>query len=459
MKRTATYFLIWASCITVCAAAGVVTLNSKKSPVSKRTVQPTTLPAGNAALSNAVLSANASATDLRIAALSDKAQHDGKNARIWSDLGDALMQKARETADAGYYTRAEAAYRQALTLDPKDAPAVLGMAWVNGGRHEFEKSIDWANQALKLDPHNNDAYGLIGDADIEMGDYDAAYTHYQKMLDLRPDLSSYGRGAHLLWLTGNTQRAVLLMAQAIKTGGPYAENTAWCRAQLGLMLLNLGALPAADNTLAAALKLTPHNYQVLAALAKVKAARQDYPAAIDLYRRSIAIVPTHDALVALGDLYTLTGNPKEAEKQYALVETIHQIQKSNGVRGDMQIARFYADHDRNLPEALREIETEYTTRKNVYVADTLAWCLYKNGRCSEAAEMSRKALSRRTPESTFRFHAGMIAAKQGDRVSAQQALYQALSLNPHFSPIDAPTAVRTLTELGSRPPMPSIAKK
>ena len=41
------------------------------------------------------------------------------------------------------------------------------------------------------------AYGLLGDAAVEMGDYEAAFKHYQKMLDIRPDLSSYSRGAHL----------------------------------------------------------------------------------------------------------------------------------------------------------------------------------------------------------------------------------------------------------------------
>lgn len=453
MKRTVLYILLWAGSIAACATAGVLSLNGRKNAPSRHPAAAAALSAGLAALPKAGNGAtHLSATDRMIAGLSARAQHDGKNTRSWSNLGDALMQKARETADAAYYTRAEAAYRQALALEPKNVAALLGMAWVNGGRHEFEQSIDWANKALALDPNNNAAYGLLGDADIEIGDYDAAFTHCQKMLDLRPDLSSYGRGAHLLWLAGDTRKALLLMAKAVKTGGPYEENTAWCRTQLGLMLLNLGALPAADNTLAAALKLTPNNYQALAAMGRVKAAREDYPAAIDFYRRSVAVVPSHDALVALGDLYRLTGKPEEAEKQYALVETIDKIQKANGVRGDMQMARFYADHDRNLPEALREIQAEYAARKNVFVADTLAWCLYKNNRLAEAAEMSRKALSHHTPESTFRFHAGMIAARQGDRVEAQNALYQALSLNPRFSPIDAPTAVRTLAQLGSHPP-------
>jgi tetratricopeptide (TPR) repeat protein len=392
-----------------------------------------------------------SKSDHEIATLAANARLTPHNAVVWAKLGDALMQKARETADASYYTRAEKAYRQALALNPKNITALVGMAWVNGGRHEFEQSIDWAHRALALDPGNNDAYGLIGDADVEMGNYTAAYADYQKMLDLRPDLSSYSRGGHLVWLMGDSRKAILLMVKAIGTGGPYAENTAWCRAQLALILNSLGALPAAENTIRAAVKVAPNNYQVLAALGKIEAAKKDFPAAIDAYRRSVAIVPTHDALTALGDLYRLTGDLPNAEKQYALVETIHRLQKANGVRGDWQIAQFDADHDRNLPEALSEMQAEYKTRPNVYVADTLAWCYYKNGRYQEAEEMSEKALSRRTPEASFLFHAGMIEAKLGDRVTAQNRLYQALSTNPNFSPVYAPVAVETLRQLGSRP--------
>src|SRR6516225_10804752 len=121
------------------------------------------------------------------------------------------MQKARETADADYYRHAERAYRKALALNPKNLDATTGLAWVYGGRHEFELSIQSAEKAVALDPNSSLAYGLLGDAAVELGDYDAAFEHYQKMLDLRPDISSYSRGAHLLYLTGDLRKARWLM--------------------------------------------------------------------------------------------------------------------------------------------------------------------------------------------------------------------------------------------------------
>ena len=195
----------------------------------------------------------------------------------------------------------------------------------------------------------------------------------------------------------------------------------------------------------------PDNHHVLAAMAKVKAARKEYPAAIDYHKRANAVVPQLETVVALGDLYAATGRTEEAEKQYALVETIDRLNRASGVRTDLQMAKFYADHDRNVAQAVREAAAATATRKTVYAFDTLAWSYYKAGRYEEARAAIRQALARRTPDAELLFHAGMIHAKLGDRVAAQKLLYEALSTNPHFHPGHAVTAAATLAGLGGRP--------
>lgn len=392
-----------------------------------------------------------SASDKQIALWAEKARKFPQDDRAWANLGDAFMQKGRETFDISYYGHAEAAYKKCLDVNPRKAEGMVGLAWVNGGRHEFEKSTDWANKALVIDPKNSEACGLLGDADVEMGSYDDAFVQYQKMLDLRPDISSYSRGAHALQLSGDTRKASWLMAKAIHSGGAYSENSSWCRAQLALIHFSEGAYLPAEQELTEGLKHTPISYPLLAAMGRVKTAQKDYKAGIEYYKKAIAIAPQLDSVIALGDVYTVTGQKEEAEKQYSLVESIHQLYKANGVRGDMQVAQFYADHDRNLPEALRLAQEEYKTRKNVYAADTLAWCCYKNGKIPEAKQYIDAALARKTPEAIFLFHKGMIYAKAGDSSTAKLSLYQAMSLNAHFHPIYEKEAISMNQELGSHP--------
>jgi tetratricopeptide (TPR) repeat protein len=376
----------------------------------------------------------------------------------WSRLGDAYMQKTRETMDLSYYARAEASYKESLALNPNYANALVGIAWVLSGRHEFEQSAEWANRALKLEPNRADAYGLLGDAATEMGDYDSAYESYQKMLDLKPDIASYSRAAHLLFITGGFRKAQLLMSKAIGAGGAYPENRAWCIAQMAQLDFSQGAYSVAEQMLTAGLQDTPNNYHLLVAMGRVKAALKEYPDAIEYYKKAQAIVPQQDVVVALGDLYAIQGRKNDAERQFALIDVIRKLNRANGVIGDMQLAQFLADHDRDLPEALRIAELEYKSRPTVYSADTLAWCLYKNGRIAEAGKYSLKALSQNTPEAIFLFHRGMILAKGGETGEARKVLYQALSQNASFDPIGAPAAVRAIQELGAVPVVPKAAQ-
>jgi len=393
---------------------------------------------------------DASASDRLIASWIEKLKQNPQNSDGWTSLGDAYLQKGRETLDFAYYDRAQTAFEKALELRSTNVPAMIGMAAVTGSRHEFEQSIDWAAKATKLDPGNAAALGVLGDAALEMGDYEKAYHHYQKMIDARPDLASYSRGAHLLYLSGDVRKALWLMEKAVAAGAPYAENTAWCQAQLALMLWGTGALEAAEQTLVKALEQTPQNQHLLVAMGKVRASKRDYPAAIDAYKKAVAIAPQHEAVRALGELYRLTGQEEQAQQQFALLERIHAMNKAHGVRGDMQMVRFYADHDIHLDEAVKLAEEEFALRPNVFAADTLAWTYYKAGRYDDAKKTIAKALRHRTPDANILFHAGMIYAKTGDREAAKKHLYQALSLNPNFDPVHAPIAAEALKSLGAR---------
>jgi tetratricopeptide (TPR) repeat protein len=339
----------------------------------------------------------------------------------------------------------------------------VGLAWVHNSRHEFDEGTRWAKRAIAADPTLHEAHALLGDAAVELGEYDAAYEHYQAALDLSPSLSSYSRAAHLLWITGDALRARHLLQKAIDAGGPYAENTAWCRAQLARMLFHGGALLLAERQADAALRLAPDNYHVLATMGEIKAAKQESAEAIDYYRRAVAVTvtPNPDALVALGDLYAISGQRDAAEECYARVVSIlssggtgHDHGASHGhahSHGSARLARFYADHDRNLDDALREAELAHREFPNVFVADTLAWCFYKNGRYDEARQTIHAALKWKTPDANILFHAGMIYARLGDRPAAQSYLYRALSLNPRFHIQNAEVAAQTLAALSVRP--------
>ena len=397
-------------------------------------------------LSSIPNSVAATSTDDALEKAKEFARNHPQDSIGWIHLGDLLAQKLRDTADHNYLTAAESAYQRALFLDPEALSAMTGMAWVTGTKHTFDESTNWAKRVLEIDPENADAFGILGDAEVELGDYEAAFDHYQSMMDLRPDLSSWSRGAHLVWLTGDRSKSVWLMEKAIRAGAPHAENTAWCRANLAMMHFNNGALLPAVNSLSPALKSAPNNVHVLLAAARISTAQGDHQKAASHYHTILRQGENHEALVGLGDLLMSQGDPKAAESYYSRVEELHNAHSAAASHDHMAMAKFFADHDRNLIQAMRLAEQHKLT-KNVREADVLAWVYLKNGHLEKAVATMKRALAQSTPDPEMHFHAGMIAAAAGDRSAARKHLQKALSLNPRFHPLHAPEAHRTLDSI------------
>ncbi|MDQ3707059.1 MAG: tetratricopeptide repeat protein [Chloroflexota bacterium] len=357
-----------------------------------------------------------------------------------ASLGVAYQQKARETNDPAYYAEAEKSFQQALSIKPDDYNSLAGMGALELSRHNFKSALDWGNKATKVLPNKAYAYGVIGDAHIELGNYDQAVAAFQKMVDLRPDLSSYSRVSYARELHGDVEGAIQAMQQAVTAGGPAAENTAWCRVQLGNLYFNSNRLDEAEKAYSEALGGYPGFLHAQAGLAQVKWARGDTAGAIDLYKQATASVPLPQYIAALGDLYTSTGDKQAAAEQYELVEYIYDLQGKGGVVVDIERAAFYADHDIQLAEALQLAQAAAADRNDVHTLDTLAWALYKNGRYDEALSTQQRALRLGTRNATFYYHLGMIQNALGEEDQARVSLGIALDINPNFSPIYSPQA-------------------
>ena len=89
-------------------------------------------------------------------------------------LATAYMQKARESGDASYYRRAEAAVKQALSAQPDSVEALRTLAWVQTGKHEFREALATAERLRERLPDDPLVHGLLGDAAVELGEYKRA---------------------------------------------------------------------------------------------------------------------------------------------------------------------------------------------------------------------------------------------------------------------------------------------
>ncbi len=448
-RRTSLKIFAVIMCIAGAFGAALVMKDlSKQRKITSAAASPRQMTADEV-LAEIPISTGGSAGENAVREAVDRARKAPANVAVWVILGDTLGQRLRDSTDPTFYDFAEKSYQRALLLQPNSVDAMNGMAWIAGGRHLFDASKMWATKALAINSDSADAYGILGDAALELGDYDGAFDHYQKMMDLRPDLSSWSRGAYLLWITGNKVKATTLMEKAIRAGAPYAENSAWCRAKLATMLFHDGAYAAAALVIEPLLRERSRNPHILLAAARLATATKDYAVAEQYYQILLGQRPSHDALVGLGDLQAVQGKMVEAEEYYVQVEALHAAHLASGVHDHMQMAKFLADHDRNLIMALRLAEQHKLTR-NVLEADVLAWIYLKNGDKVRAIEAIKRALLWNTPDGEIHYHAGMIAAAAGDLTLAREHFQKSLAMNPQFNPLQAPIAASMLEKISSR---------
>ena len=377
-------------------------------------------------------------------------QRNTRDATVYYRLGDAYIQKARESGDLTYIQLAEKTLQRCLEIAPDYGGAARHLAYALYMRHAFDEAAVQATKAAALDPADSHAYGILGDAHLEVGKYEEAEQAYQRMVQLQGDLYAYSRVAALKSLQGDTAGAVAALETAIHLGQARerpAESLAWAIWQLGNEHLARGGLSAAESHYLKSLDRFPGYYRAFAGLAQVRAAQQRDPEAIALYQQAMTIVPLPEYAAALGDVYAKQGHAGEAQKQYDLVEYIGGLNTLNSVLYNREFAYFYADHDRKLSEALALARKEMEVRRDVYAYDLLAWALYKNNQPEAALVAMTEALKLGTRDARLFFHAGMIHHRLGEGARAHGYLRRALATNPHFHVLHVEVAERTLQEI------------
>jgi tetratricopeptide (TPR) repeat protein len=379
----------------------------------------------------------------------------------YDGLGSAFLQKARETGDIAYYDLAEQTLKSALTLAPQDfraADPLVHLASVYMGEHRFSDALACAQKAIGTGSGNLAPFAIEGDAYTDMGDYDEAVTAYNTVQSLGRVISSPlalaymndSRMAYLSFLRGDSAEAIRLMKGAIAAAlqtNVLRENLAWLYFELGERYFQTGDLESAGLSYQSGITADPHHYRSLAGLAKVRAAQGKLEESIQLYQRSIAIIPFPMYVAELGDVYRKVGRISEAQQQYDLVDYIGHLSKLNRVLANRELALFYADQGIKLPEALDLARNELEVRHDIYTWDTLAWVLYRNGQFQEAAEAIHKALALHTNDSLLLFHAGMIYHSLAKDSDAADFLSRALKTNPHFHVFHAEAASRALEDI------------
>ncbi|MEO6037866.1 MAG: tetratricopeptide repeat protein, partial [Saprospiraceae bacterium] len=329
-----------------------------------------------------------------------------------------------------------------LAKDPKNFEAICYKALTYLSQHRFAEGKEVAMQGLAMNPYNSFIYGLLVDANVEMGDYPKAVEMADKMVTVRPDIRSYSRVSYLREIHGDVPGSIAAIKLAVSAGYPGYEDMEWSRMVLAHLYEDTNQPDQAEEQYQTALQERPDYPFALAGMARIARFKKDYPTAIQYLEKASSIMSDASFYEDLIDLYRLTNQPEKADEcaritaDALLADNISgNKDKDMGHYSDRELAALYVKTNQ-LDKALEHARIEQQRRpENIDASETLAWVLYKKGQAAEAAPLVAAMMRTKSQNPERMVKAGLIMIANGQQAEGKDLINKALTLKPYMDEV------------------------
>ncbi len=387
-----------------------------------------------------------------IAFFARRAAEDTISAGDRAELAARYLSRARETGDFNDVVLAEKLARKSLELRA-DRNSETNVTLISAllEQHRFAEARDLAVELVALEPGVDRYRSMLGDIDLEVGDYDGARAAFTSLKGpSRGSLSMAPSYARWLEINGNTPAARAMLYRALKQADSLRdiprEPVAWFHLRVADIEMRNGRLRNAGRILHEGREILPLDHRLLSEDARLSALQHDWRKVIALGDSAIVKVLDPATIGVVGDAYAALGDTAKAEEYNKTME-VAVVQQPGSYHRAWSL--FLLDHNRRVPEVLTKVQEELKTRHDIYGYDLLGWALYKSHRYDEARAAAARALSQGTQDAQLYYHAGMIERAAGNTDTARRYLARALQLNPTFDPLNPAIAKATLDSLTS----------
>ena len=209
--------------------------------------------------------------------------------------------------------------RRPCRLDPRNFTATSGLGSLALARHDFRGALALGERAARINPGVARNYGVIADAQVELGRYGAAERTLQHYVDVKPELSSYARVSYFRELHGDLPGALAAMRLAVSAGGGTPENVSYVQTLVGKLQFDSGDYAAAERAYRAALETDPGFPAASGGPGPRRGGRGDFTSAIARYRELVQRLPLPEYVIALGETEQAAGQGVAARRDYQLV--------------------------------------------------------------------------------------------------------------------------------------------
>jgi tetratricopeptide (TPR) repeat protein len=328
-------------------------------------------------------------------------------------LATIFITEQRITGEHHYYYPAiEKILNGVLSIDPKNFEATVYKASLRMSQHQFADALKIAEEAKNINPNNAYVYGILVDANVELGNYEAAIAASDKMQALKPSLEAYSRASYLREIYGDYPGAIAAMKLAVQAGLPGSEPQCWSRNVLGELYLNTGKLVEAKSTFEENLYMRPSYAPSMAGLAKVETKMKNYTRALALLDSANSIMPQSSFEEQKADVYAAMGDTQKAMDKYTEVQMSLIADANSGHHSvSLELSRSFIKTNQ-WDSAKKYAMMEYAIRpKNIDVNNELAWIAYNQKDFVKAKEYLNTATATNSKNPQLLERAAIINAK------------------------------------------------
>lgn len=340
------------------------------------------------------------------------------------------LSEARITGEHPYYYPAILKILDGvLAMDPTNFEATTFKASVRMSQHQFAEARELAEKARKINPNNAYVYGVLVDANVELGNYEEAVAMSDKMQQLKPSLESYSRVSYLREIYGNYPGSIQAMKLAVQAGLPGSEPYCWSKNILGQLYETTGQLTEAERQYREILTLRPSYAFALGGLARIHKARKEYDKALVTLDKAAKIMPEFSFHEQMAEIYALQGDREKAQQKYAEVVKMLAEDAQSGHAVGLELCKLYTKAGQ-LDSAKAYGLKEYGKRpQNIDVNHALAWVYFNQKDLKKAQEHMRVALRTGSKNPELMQQAGAIQLALRNNVQGNKLVAQARQVN------------------------------
>lgn len=356
---------------------------------------------------------------------------------------------------------------KAMQANPKNLDPVVQLVYLHLSRNQPRAALELAETALRANPDAEQAYALLGAAQLSTGDHRAAVDTFNQLVAKAPKSAA----------------AQVRLALALIAGKQSASARDALKKALLLQPGHLGALDAqlkldmADKRLDDALGVARqmqalHPRQALGFQREgdIELSRRGYAAATRAYQAALDRGAGGAGAIRLHRAQMLSGQPAAADERLAswlgqhpddatartyfaerltsagrtrdaiaLYETVIRLAPDDAIARNNLASLYQQTGD---PRALATAEQALARApKHPGILDTLGWILVERGQTARALPLLAQAATAAPRVATIRYHHGVALARAGKNDAARREIQAALAADPAFAEADAARAL------------------